>query len=156
MRKGESCFSRSWWWGGHANLLFRAATLDDFHLPFYLSAEFRRSHVLRGALLQEYFGRIFLEDVRGYHGIAAVGGIIGPTLAGFVFDTMGNYQHIWIAFSGLIFLSSLWSCGSKRLWTPSKKPILFTLSYITNTSRLPIFSSNIYKLGGPSRRVPNR
>ncbi len=64
--------------------------------------------VLRGAILQEYFGRDLFGRMLGVSmGIAAVGGILGPTLAGFVFDTMGNYQFIWFAFSGLIFLSSL-------------------------------------------------
>jgi hypothetical protein len=30
-------------------------------------------------------------------GAAAMGGIIGPTLAGFIFDTTGNYYYTWIS-----------------------------------------------------------
>ena len=38
-------------------------------------------------------------------GFAAVGGIIGSTLAGWAFDTFGNYQFVWIVFSLLLFLA---------------------------------------------------
>ena len=63
--------------------------------------------VLRGAILREYFGRSLFGRMLGViMGSASVGGIMGPTLAGFVFDTTGNYQYVWFAFSGLIFLSS--------------------------------------------------
>jgi cyanate permease len=34
-------------------------------------------------------------------GFAAMGGIIGPTAAGWVFDTTGSYVLIWRAFCGL-------------------------------------------------------
>jgi MFS family permease len=79
-----------------------------FIFLFIFPPSFGGSMVLRGAILQEYFGRDLFGRMLGViMGIAAVGGIIGPTLAGFVFDTMGNYQYIWVAFSGLIFLSSL-------------------------------------------------
>jgi len=38
-------------------------------------------------------------------GFGAAGGIVGPTLAGFVFDTLGNYQIVWSWFSGCVFLA---------------------------------------------------
>ncbi len=78
-----------------------------FIFLFIFPPSFGGAMVLRGALLQEHFGRDLFGRMLGIiMGVASLGGIIGPTLAGFVFDTMGNYQYIWIAFSGLIFLSS--------------------------------------------------
>lgn len=57
--------------------------------------------VLRGAILREYFGRDSLGKMLGIvMGSASIGGIIGPTLAGWVFDSIGSYHIIWIAFSG--------------------------------------------------------
>jgi cyanate permease len=38
-------------------------------------------------------------------GFASIGGIVGPTLAGWVFDTLGSYHYIWLAFCGLSGLS---------------------------------------------------
>jgi MFS family permease len=56
--------------------------------------------VLRGSILREYFGRDSLGKMLGMvMGSASIGGIIGPTLAGWVFDSWGSYQFIWAAFS---------------------------------------------------------
>jgi MFS family permease len=58
--------------------------------------------VLRGATLREYFGRESFGKMIGIvMGSASVGGIIGPTLAGWVFDSLGSYHSIWLALSGL-------------------------------------------------------
>jgi len=62
--------------------------------------------VLRGAILREYFGRAFFGKMVGLvMGFASLGGIIGPTLTGWVFDTMGSYSFIWIVFCGFTCLS---------------------------------------------------
>jgi MFS family permease len=64
--------------------------------------------VLRGAILREYFGRDYLGKMLGIvMGSAAMGGIVGPTLAGSVFDSMGSYQLLWLAFAGAISLAVL-------------------------------------------------
>jgi len=56
--------------------------------------------VLRGAILREYFERDYFGKMLGIiMGSASVGGIIGPTLAGWFFDSMGNYQSLWLIFS---------------------------------------------------------
>jgi OFA family oxalate/formate antiporter-like MFS transporter len=61
---------------------------------------------LRGAILREYFGRDSFGKIIGITvGCAATGGIIGPPLAGWVFDTVGSYQPIWLIFCGLIGLT---------------------------------------------------
>ena len=59
--------------------------------------------VLRGAILREYFGRDSFGKILGITmGCSAAGGIIGPTLAGWVFDTVGSYKSIWLIYCGLI------------------------------------------------------
>lgn len=58
--------------------------------------------VLRGAILREYFGRDSFGKILGLtYGSASIGGIIGPTLAGWAFDTLGNYHIVWLTFCGL-------------------------------------------------------
>ena len=64
------------------------------------------SMVLRGAILREHFGRDSLGKILGITmGFASIGGIIGPTLAGWVFDTLGSYHLIWFVFCGIIGLA---------------------------------------------------
>jgi MFS family permease len=54
--------------------------------------------VLRGAILREYFGRQAFGRLLGIvMGAAAAGGMIGPTLAGFIFDTTGSYHYTWVS-----------------------------------------------------------
>ena len=70
--------------------------------------------VLRGAILREYFGRESFGKILGIiMGCAAVGGIIGPTLAGWVFDILRSYQPIWFIFCGLTGLTALLTL---RIW----------------------------------------
>jgi MFS family permease len=60
------------------------------------------SIVLRGAILREYFGRNSFGKILGVmYGSGAIGGIIGPTVAGWMFDTLGTYQIVWLALFGL-------------------------------------------------------
>jgi len=62
--------------------------------------------VLRGAILREYFGRNSFGKMIGITmGSASIGGIIGPTLAGWIFDTVGSYHLIWLVFCGLSVLA---------------------------------------------------
>jgi len=77
-----------------------------FLFLFLFSPGFGGGSILRGAILREYFGRDFFGKMLGIlMGSAAVGGIIGPTVAGWVFDTLGSYQVIWLIFCGLIGLA---------------------------------------------------
>ena len=55
------------------------------------------------ALLREYFGRVRLATVLGVvMGVAALGGVIGPPLAGLAFDRLGSYQVAWFGLAGLV------------------------------------------------------
>ena len=72
----------------------------------FFHPSFGGSMVLRGAILREYFGRDYLGKMVGIvMGSAAMGGIVGPTLAGWVFDSIGSYQILWLAFAGAISLT---------------------------------------------------
>jgi len=71
--------------------------------------------VLRGAILREYFGRNSFGKMIGITmGSASIGGIIGPTLAGWVFDTVGSYHVIWLVFCGLSSLAIYLALKIKR------------------------------------------
>ena len=66
------------------------------------------SMVQRGSILREYYGRESFGKLIGVvMGCAAVGGIIGPTLAGWVFDTVGSYHPVWLIFCGLNGLTTV-------------------------------------------------
>ena len=74
----------------------------------FFSPGYGGAMVLRGAMLREYFGRDSFGRILGITmGCAAAGGIIGPTLAGWVFDILGSYQPIWLIFCGL-FALTIW------------------------------------------------
>jgi MFS family permease len=55
------------------------------------------------ALVREYFGRVRLATVLGLvMGVAALCSMVGPPLAGLVFDILGSYQVAWFGFAGLV------------------------------------------------------
>jgi sugar phosphate permease len=55
--------------------------------------------VLRAAIIQERFGRRSFGKLLGVHmGIASIGGVVGPTLVGWFFDTWRSYQISWVFF----------------------------------------------------------
>jgi MFS family permease len=59
--------------------------------------------VLRGSIVREYYGRAYFGRLIGIlMGFGSFGGIIGPTVAGWVFDRVGSYFPIWIALSVLV------------------------------------------------------
>jgi len=63
---------------------------------------FGASVVLRVSLLRESFASARFGTILGIaEAIAMVGGLIGPPLAGWVFDEFGSYQYMWYAVAGL-------------------------------------------------------
>ena len=95
-----------------------------FFLPLFSMGGWG-SMILARTIQREYFGRESFGKILGMiMGFASIGGIIGPTLAGWVFDTLGSYQFIWLAFCGFSGLSILLILRIKPLM---KWPWLFLL-----------------------------
>jgi len=79
-------------------------------LPFLLffSPGFGGAMVVRGSIIREYFGRGSFGKMIGITmGAGAIGGIIGPTVAGWVFDVTGSYRPVWFAFMAVIALTTV-------------------------------------------------
>jgi MFS family permease len=89
-------------------LVFSYLQVPWMIIPFLLlfPPSFGGTMVLRGAILREYFGRNSFGKLLGIvMGSASLGGIIGPTLAGWVFDSMGSYFSVWIGLSAFTALA---------------------------------------------------
>jgi len=88
---------------GLGTLAFSYAHEEWFILPFLLlfSTALGGSVSLRGAIVRQYFGRMAFGRLFGIIiGMAAIGGVIGPSAAGWTFDSLGSYRPVWIVFAG--------------------------------------------------------
>ena len=64
--------------------------------------------VLRGSIVREYFETADFGKIVGIiTGCGSIGGILGPTLAGWVFDTQGSYYWLWLVFS-VLMIPTVW------------------------------------------------
>ena len=98
-------------------LVFCYVQVEWVIFPFLLlfPPSFGGTMVLRGSILREYFGRGSFGKMLGIvMGSASIGGIIGPTLAGWVFDSVGSYHSIWITFSGFTAIAIMLVLKIKR------------------------------------------
>jgi sugar phosphate permease len=78
---------------------FMDATWTIYLFLILFSIGFGSTVVVRGAMLSQYFSRNQFGKLLGLvMGAGAVGGIIGPTLAGWAFDKLGMYGPIWLVF----------------------------------------------------------
>jgi len=60
----------------------------------------------RMSLVHEYFGRSKYGSIFGFQtGMVAVGMILGPLFAGWVFDSWGTYQPAWITFALVVVVA---------------------------------------------------
>jgi MFS family permease len=65
------------------------------------------SYPMRVSLVKEYFGRARFGTIHGFvQGIMMIGNVLGPPLAGLVYDRSGSYQNIWYIFAATVILSS--------------------------------------------------
>ncbi len=89
---------------GMAALIFVHNPLGLYLFLFSFPAGFGGLSVLRGTILREYYGPTAFGSSMGIMmGFAAAGGIVGPTMTGWVFDMTGNYRLIWLAYSVVLF-----------------------------------------------------
>ena len=87
-------------------LCFLQITWMIFPFLLVFPPSFGGTMVLRGSILREYFGKESFGKMIGMvMSSASVGGIIGPTLAGWIFDSRGSYLLAWIIFSGFAALA---------------------------------------------------
>ena len=64
--------------------------------------------IVRSAITSEAFGRLHFGSILGVMmGLSAVGGIAGPFIGGWAFDTWGSYQYLWWAYSGLLVVGTI-------------------------------------------------
>jgi MCP family monocarboxylic acid transporter-like MFS transporter 10 len=57
---------------------------------------------LLAGIIREYFGRKRLGTILGFiMGITLIGSIVGPPMAGWIFDTSGSYRGAWLACAGI-------------------------------------------------------
>ncbi|MFQ6122950.1 MAG: MFS transporter [Dehalococcoidales bacterium] len=69
---------------------------------FLMGIGYGGSNALLPSLGREYFGRTNFGSIYGViEGIGAIGGIIGPAIAGWAFDNWGSYQISWLLLAGL-------------------------------------------------------
>ena len=63
---------------------------------------------MRAALMREYFGRSNLGTLFGFMmGFVAMGGVMGPIIAGWVFDNWGSYHAAWLLFACIVLIASI-------------------------------------------------
>ncbi len=102
---------------GLGMIAFCQAQVHWFIFLFLLSfpPSYGGATVLRGAMLREYYGRdSFGKSLGIVLGSSSIGGIVGPTLAGWVFDTFGTYLFVWYSFAALLLFTILIVLQIKR------------------------------------------
>jgi MFS family permease len=63
---------------------------------------------MMAALIMEYFGRSKLGTIFGFMmGLSAIGGIIGPILTGWIFDSHESYYIVWLLFAGFVCVAGI-------------------------------------------------
>ena len=93
---------------GMGTLAFSYIHINWLVFPFLLlfSPAFGGTVSLRGIIVREYFGRAsFGRSIGMILGMAAIGGVIGPSAAGWTFDNLGDYHLIWLCFTGTIIIA---------------------------------------------------
>jgi MFS family permease len=72
---------------------------------FFFSTGLGGGMVVRGSMLKESFGNDSFGRLLGIlMGLASIGGIIGPTFVGWIFDTFKSYHLAWIGLSAALLL----------------------------------------------------
>lgn len=76
-----------------------------FLFLLFFPSGFGSINVLRASYLRESFGKKNFGKLLGITlGSGSVGGIIGPTSAGWVFDVTGSYHFVWLGYIGVLIV----------------------------------------------------
>ena len=76
-------------------------------------------HLLLRLTYADYYGRLHLGSIRGLTiGAQIAGQVIGPVVAGFMFDTTGDYQLPFLLFTLIVSFGAVLVLAAKP---PSKK-----------------------------------
>jgi len=89
-------------------LTFAARGNTGLLVPFvaFFSIGFGGNAIVRASIIREYFGRRSFGTIHGFiMGVAVLGNLSGPPLAGWVFDTWRSYQGIWLVYVFLALCS---------------------------------------------------
>jgi MFS family permease len=84
---------------------------------------------MRSILPKTYFGTKNYATILGFiTGIDAIFGVLGAPVAGYVYDTWGNYHYVWIALAALSFI-----CAVMMVTAPPFKRPENTISFSLKT-----------------------
>ncbi len=76
-----------------------------FLFLLFFPSGFGSINVLRASYLRESFGKENFGKLLGITlGSGSVGGIIGPTSAGWAFDITGSYHFVWLGYVGVLIV----------------------------------------------------
>lgn len=98
-------------------LIFIQARTWALFLPFLIlfGLGYGGTIPLRAALQREYFGRSAFGSIQGLMvSVMTALSILGPPLAGWIFDVTGSYHAAWLIFTGALFLALPLILGLKR------------------------------------------
>lgn len=96
-------------------LLFVANEFALFLFLLLFSVGFGGIAALRGAMIREYYGRESFGKFIGITlGSGSLGGVVGPTLTGFIYDVQGSYLLAWIIFFVVLVASLLLTLKIKK------------------------------------------
>lgn len=89
-------------------LAFTHWSVMFFFFLFFFPLGFGGLTVLRGTIVLEYYDKRNFGSMMGIMmGFSAIGGIIGPTLTGWVFDISNDYHFVWVGFGAMLFICIL-------------------------------------------------
>jgi MFS family permease len=84
---------------------------------------FGGTNTMRAVITRDIFGAQNFAMIFGFvNGICSIGSLFGAPLAGYVYDTLGTYRPIWLAFMGVAV-----ACFVSILLMPSSKVVKNTV-----------------------------
>jgi MFS family permease len=79
------------------------------------------NNVLRVSIIRNLFGRNNFGTIFGLIvGVNMLGSIIGPPLAGWIFDNWHSYQQIWLVFAALSIITPFFILATSRVTAPKE------------------------------------